>query len=168
MLNLYEAYIIWAKTPFPYSRPRFKDTLLKETPRYKDTFFSRNMVPRRCTIIRGGYLFHFAAPPFFFCWGSTLLYNIDSGLLQPALPRVGMERFLPSAGGSSAAGVKPCGEPTCQSKSQLMSGVHQCPCGRFMWQVTCVYRIRASSNELMCLRCVRDISGMMFTVMITP
>ena len=22
-----------------YSRPRFKDTLLKETPRYKDTFF---------------------------------------------------------------------------------------------------------------------------------
>ena len=35
----------------PYSRPRFKDTLLKETPRYKDTFFPQNMVPRRCTII---------------------------------------------------------------------------------------------------------------------
>ncbi|CAN0145462.1 unnamed protein product [Pylaiella littoralis] len=43
-----------------------------------------------------------------------------------------MERFLPSAGGSSAAGLKPCGEPTCQSKSTLVSGVHQCPCGRFM------------------------------------
>ena len=40
---------------FPtYSRPRFKDTLLKETPRYKDTFFSQNMVPRRCTIIWEG------------------------------------------------------------------------------------------------------------------
>ncbi|CAM9854799.1 unnamed protein product [Pylaiella littoralis] len=43
-----------------------------------------------------------------------------------------MERFLPSAGGSSAAALKPCGEPTCQSKSTLVSGVHQCPCGRFM------------------------------------
>ncbi|CAB1112090.1 unnamed protein product [Ectocarpus sp. CCAP 1310/34] len=43
-----------------------------------------------------------------------------------------MERFLPSAGGSSAAGLRPCGEPTCQQKSQLVSAVHQCPCGRSM------------------------------------
>ena len=32
---------------YQYSRPRFKDTLLEETPRYKDTFFSQNMVPRK-------------------------------------------------------------------------------------------------------------------------
>ena len=43
--------------------------LIKETPRYKDTFFSLNMVPRRCTIIRGGYLFHFAPPPQIFLLG---------------------------------------------------------------------------------------------------
>ncbi|CAB1116197.1 unnamed protein product [Ectocarpus sp. CCAP 1310/34] len=43
-----------------------------------------------------------------------------------------MERFLPSAGGSSAAGLRPCGEPTCQQKSQLVSAIHQCPCGRSM------------------------------------
>ena len=49
------------------------------------------MVPRRCTLIRGGYFFRFAPPPHFFSWDNTLLYNIDSGLLQPPLPRVGME-----------------------------------------------------------------------------
>ena len=82
---------------------------------------------------KGGVPFPLCGPPpIFFCWGNTLLYNIDSGLLQLALPRVGMERFLPSAGGSSAAGLKPRGEPTCQSKYQLVSGVYQCPCGRFM------------------------------------
>ena len=51
------------------------------------------MVPRRCTIIRGGTFSTLRPPPIFFCWGSTLLYNIDSGLPQPALPRVGMERL---------------------------------------------------------------------------
>ena len=73
-------------------------------------------------------------PPKKICWGSKSVRhcNIDSGLLQPALLRVGMERFLPSAGGSSAAGLRPCGEPTCQQKSQLVSAVHQCPCGRSM------------------------------------
>ena len=40
-----------------------------------------------------------------------------------------MERFLPSADGSSAAGSRPCGEPTCRIKSHLVSLVHQCPCG---------------------------------------
>ena len=28
-----------------YTRPRFKDILLKETPRYKDTFFPRTWCP---------------------------------------------------------------------------------------------------------------------------
>ena len=40
-----------------------------------------------------------------------------------------MERFLPSASGWPAAGLKPCGEPTCKCKSQLVTSVHQCPCG---------------------------------------
>ena len=44
-----------------------------------------------------------------------------------------MEIFLPSAGDSSAAGLKPWGEPTRKIKSQLVSLVHhQCPCGRPM------------------------------------
>ena len=56
----------------------------------------------------------------------------ESGLLLLTLLRAGMERFLPSASGSSAAGLKPCGEPTCKFKSQLVTSVHQCPCGRSM------------------------------------
>ena len=114
------------------------------------------MVPRRCTIKRGGYPSTLRPPPNFFCWGSTLLYNnIDSGLLQPALPRVGMERFLPSAGGSSAAGLKPCGEPTCQSKSQLVSGsqslgVLPFSCGVKFWYFCFVFLPRVDFWEERC------------------
>ena len=58
----------------------------------------------------------------------------ESGLLLLTLLRAGMERFLPSASGSSAAGLKPCSEPTCKFKSQLLivTSVHQCPCERSM------------------------------------
>ena len=56
----------------------------------------------------------------------------ESGLLLLTLLRAGTERFVPSASGSSAAGLKPCGEPTCKFKSQLVTSVHQCPCGRPM------------------------------------
>ena len=57
----------------------------------------------------------------------------ESGLLLLTLLRAGMERFLPSASGSSAAVLKPCSEPTtCKFKSQVVTSVHQCPCGRSM------------------------------------
>ena len=57
----------------------------------------------------------------------------ESGLLLLTLLRAGMERFLPSASGSSAAGLKPCGEPKCKFKSQLVTSVHHwCRCGRSM------------------------------------
>ena len=56
----------------------------------------------------------------------------ESSLLLLTLLRAGMERFLPSASGSSAAGLKPCGEPKCKFKSQLVTSVHQCPFGRSM------------------------------------
>ena len=49
--------------PLTYSRSRFKDTLLKSTPRFKDTKNTRNMVPRRCEKSRGGPLFHHTGPP---------------------------------------------------------------------------------------------------------
>ena len=60
----------------------------------------------------------------------------ESGLLLLTLLRAGMERFLPSASSSSADGLKPCGEPTCKFKSQLVTSVHQCPCGRPMHDKT--------------------------------
>ena len=56
----------------------------------------------------------------------------ESGLLLVTLLRAGMDRFLPSASGSSAAGLKPCCEPTCKFKSQLLTSVQQCPCGGCM------------------------------------
>ena len=55
----------------------------------------------------------------------------ESGLLLTLL-RAGMERFLPSASGSSAAGLKPCGEPTCKFKSHFVTSVQECPCRRSM------------------------------------
>ena len=55
----------------------------------------------------------------------------ESGLLLTLL-RAGMEIFLPSASGSFAAGLKPCGKPTCKFTFQLVTSVHQCPCGRSM------------------------------------
>ena len=80
--------------------------------------------------ISGGSIFPPYGPPKNCC--STPVDCTESGLLLLLLPRVGMERFLPSAGGSSAAGLKPCGEPTCKIRSQLVSLVHQFPCGRPM------------------------------------
>ncbi|CAM9380565.1 unnamed protein product, partial [Ectocarpus sp. 12 AP-2014] len=46
-----------------------------------------------------------------------------------------MKRFLPPTGGSSdtSTGNKTtCGEPTCKHKSQLLTAIHKCPCGRPM------------------------------------
>ena len=56
----------------------------------------------------------------------------ESGVLLLTLLRAGMERFLPSVSGSSAARLETCGEPTCKLKSQLVTSVHQCRCGRSM------------------------------------
>ena len=64
--------------------------------------------------ITGGSCFPPYAPPQNCC--NTPVDCIESDLLLLLL-RVGMERFLPSAGGSSAAGLRPCGEPTRKIKS---------------------------------------------------
>ena len=91
------------------------------------------MVPRRCEKSQGGPFFHHTGPPKI-AVAHLLIGPADCterGMLRPLL-RVGVGRFLPSAGGSSAAGLKPCGEPTCKIKSQLVSLVHRCPCGRPM------------------------------------
>ena len=43
----------------------------------------------------------------------------ESGMLLLTLLCAGMERFLPSASGSSAPGLKPSGEPTCKLSLNL-------------------------------------------------
>ena len=88
------------------------------TPLLKDTKNTTSMVPRRCEQLRGDPLFHYTAPQKIACTISTPVECTESGLLLLLLLRVGMERFLPSAGGSSAAGLKPCGEPTCCIRSR--------------------------------------------------
>ena len=102
-----------------HSRPRAKDVFLKSTPRFQDTKNTKSMVPRRCEKLRGGPFFLPYGPPKKCC--STPIDCTKSGLL-PLLLRLAMERFLSSAGGSSAAGLKPCGEPTCKIKSVSSEG----------------------------------------------
>ena len=110
---------------------RFKDAHLKSTPRFKDDiFFQKQGAPQIYNYHRGVAFLPHGAPKI------TAVVHLqsctESGLLLLTLLRAGMERFLPSASGSSAAGLKPCGEPTCKFKSQLVTSVHQCPCGRSM------------------------------------
>ena len=71
-------------------------------------------------------------------WGGGLylisrapLYTENRERSAAAAVCVGMNRFLSSAGASSAPGKKPCGEPTCTIKVPVTS-VYQCPCGRWM------------------------------------
>ena len=60
-----------------YSRPRFKDTLLKETPRYKDTFFfPEHGAPKMYNNKRGVPFPLCAPPPKFFLLGQhTAVYH---------------------------------------------------------------------------------------------
>ena len=90
-----------------YSRPRFKDAHLKSTLRFKDDIFSKSKVPRRYFEVynyhRGVALLRHGPPPI------TAVVHLqsctESGLLLLTLLRAGMETFLPSARGSSAAGL---------------------------------------------------------------
>ena len=111
------------------SRPRVKDAHLEPNPRFKD-IFPNARCPHLYSCHRGVAFLPHGAPKI------TAVVHLqsctESGLLLLTLLRAGMERFLPSASGSSAAGLKPCGEPTCKFKSQLVTSVHQCPCGRSM------------------------------------
>ena len=107
---------------------RFKDAHVMSTPRFKDGIFPK--ARRRYTIIRGVAFFTHGPPKI------TAVVHLqsctESGLMLLTLLRAGMERFFPSASGSSAAGLKPCGEPTCKFKSQLVTSIHQYPCWRSM------------------------------------
>ena len=90
-----------------YSRPRFKDAHLKSTPRFKDGIFSKSKVPPQIYNYHRGVAFlRHGAPKI------TAVVHLqsctESGLLLLTLLRAGMERFLPSASGSSAAGLKFC------------------------------------------------------------
>ena len=96
-----------------YSRPRFKDAHLKSTPRFKDDiFFQKQGAPQIYNYHRGVAFLPHGAPKI------TAVVHLqsctESGLLLLTLLRAGMERFLPSASDSSAAGLKPFGEPTLQ------------------------------------------------------
>ena len=105
---------------------------MKSTPRFKDFFFFiKQGASQIHNYHRGVVAFLPQGPP-----KITAVVHLqsctESGLLLLTLLRASMKRFLPSASGSSAAGLKPCGEPTCKFKSQLVASVHQCPCGRSM------------------------------------
>ena len=114
-----------------YSRPRFKDAHLKSTPSFEDNIFSKSTYPADIHYDNRAVAFLPHGAPKITA-EVHLQSCTESGLLLLKLLRAGMERFLPSASGSSAAGLKPCGEPTCKFKSQLVTSVHQCPCGRSM------------------------------------
>ena len=111
------------------SRPRVKDAHLEPNPRFKD-IFPNARCPHLYSCHRGVAFLPHGAPKI------TAVVHLqsctESGLLLLTLLRTGMERSLPSASGSSTAGLKPCREPTCKFKSQLVTSVHQCPCGRSM------------------------------------
>ena len=111
--------------------PALKTLILSQLPALKTTFFPKARCPADIQYNHMGVAFlPHGAPKI------TAVVHLqsctESGLLLLTLLRAGMERFLPSASGSSAAGLKPCGEPTCKFKSQLVTSVHQCPCGRSM------------------------------------
>ena len=110
---------------------RFKDAHVMSTPRFKDgIFFQKQGAPQIYNYHRGVAFVPHGAPKI------TAVVHLqsctESGLMLLTLLRAGMERFFPSASGSSAAGLKPCGEPTCKFKSQLVTSIHQYPCWRSM------------------------------------
>ena len=93
----------------PLLRGGFGSTVV---PALKTTLFPRARCPpdiqsRRCTIIIGGIAFLPHGVPKITA-EVHLQSCTESGLLLLTLLRAGIERFLPSASGSSAAGLKPC------------------------------------------------------------
>ena len=101
-----------------YSRPRFKDAHLKSTPSFEDNIFSKSTYPADIHYDNRALAFLPHGAPKITA-EVHLQSCTESGLLLLKLLRAGMERFLPSASGSSAAGLKPCGEPTCSSSLNL-------------------------------------------------
>ena len=95
-----------------YSRPRFKDARVKSTPRVKDAFFFRSMVPRDCKCIGGGGHF-ISRPPQNTGAAPYPQAPRERFAAAPSVCRYSMRRFLPTAGASSASSTKPCAEPTC-------------------------------------------------------
>ena len=89
-----------------YSRPRFKDDHIKSTPRLKDEIFPKESAPQIYNYHRGVTFLPHGAPEI----AAVVHLQIctESGLLLVTLLRAGLERFLPSASGSSAAGLKFC------------------------------------------------------------
>ena len=101
--------------------PALKTLIFTQLPALK-TYFPRARCPADIQLSWGGSIFPPQGPQNH-CCGTLAELHRERSAAADELLRAGMERFLPSASGSSAAGLKPCGEPTCKFKSQLVTTV---------------------------------------------
>ena len=128
--NTGDIYIGLERELYKYSHPRFKGARVKSTPRVKDEFFFRIMVPRDFKNI-GGWSVYLAPPPKIHAGRPLSTESRERSAAAPAVCGYSMRRFLPTAGVSSASGTKPCEEPTCAAPGPV-GPVLQCPCGRWL------------------------------------